>query len=254
MNLVGELHDMILSSTNTVVFTGAGVSTASGIRDFRGKDGIYNDLFRGYKVEELFGIDCFKHDPSIFYEWSKDFVYGLETFAPCTVHKVLARLESMGLIHAVITQNIDRLHTLAGSKNVLEVHGSPSLHHCLRCHKTYPYDEVAPRVRAGHVPTCACGGVLKPDIVFYGENLPEATFSKALEACQRADLCLVLGSSLTVYPAAALPEEAYRCGARIVIINDTPTPLDRRAILHFDDLVDTFTQLADSFFSMPFTP
>lgn len=249
MNLVGELHDMILSSTNTVVFTGAGVSTASGIRDFRGKDGIYRDTFKGYPVEELFGIDLFKNDPSIFYEWSKDFVYGLETFQPCTVHHVLARLESLGLVKAIVTQNIDRLHTLAGSKNVFEVHGSPSVHHCLACNKAYTYDEVAPRVRAGEVPMCTCGGVLKPDIVFYGEGLPEAVFSNAVSACQQADLCLVLGSSLTVYPAAALPEEAYRCGARVVIVNDTPTPLDRRAILHFDDLVDTFTQLADLFFS-----
>lgn len=249
MNLVGELHDLILSSTHTVVFTGAGVSTASGIRDFRGKEGIYNDTFRGFHVEELFGIELFRHDPSIFYAWSKDFVYGLEAFQPCTVHKVLARLESMGLVHAVITQNIDRLHTLAGSKQVLEVHGSPSYHHCMQCQRAYTYDEVAPRVRADEVPTCRCGGVLKPDIVFYGEGLPEEVFSRAVEACQHADLCLVLGSSLTVYPAAALPEEAYRCGARIVIVNDSPTSLDRKAILRLTDLTDTFVQLADLFFS-----
>jgi NAD-dependent deacetylase len=245
MNLVGELHDLILSSTNTVVFTGAGVSTASGIRDFRGKNGIHNDTFQGYRVEELFGIDLFHSDPSLFYAWAKDFVYDLEAFQPCTVHNVLARLERSGLIKAVITQNIDRLHTLAGSKNVLEVHGSPSWHHCQQCGAALAYDAVVPIVQAGEVPRCACGGVFKPDIVFYGENLPEDVFSKAVRACQEADLILVLGSSLTVYPVAALPEEAYRCGARVVIVNESPTQLDRRAILKLEHLTDTFTQLCD---------
>ncbi len=245
MNLVGELHDLLLSSTNTVVFTGAGVSTASGIRDFRGKNGIHNDTFHGYRVEELFGIDLFNSAPSLFYAWAKDFVYDLEAFQPCTVHNVLARLERSGLVKAVVTQNIDRLHTLAGSQNVFEVHGSPSWHHCQKCGAALPYDAVAPMVQAGEVPMCACGGVFKPDIVFYGENLPEETFAKAVRACQEADLMLVLGSSLTVYPAAALPEEAYRCGARIVIVNDSPTQLDRRAILKLDSLSDTFTQLCD---------
>jgi NAD-dependent deacetylase len=107
------------------------------------------------------------------------------------------------------------------------------------------YDEVVPIVHAGEVPMCSCGGVFKPDIVFYGENLPEAVFSQAVRACQEADLMVVLGSSLTVYPAAALPEEAYRCGARVVIVNESPTQLDRRAILKLDNLTDTFTQLCD---------
>jgi NAD-dependent deacetylase len=158
---------------------------------------------------------------------------------------VLARLERAGLVKAIITQNIDRLHTLAGSQTVFEVHGSPSLHHCLKCGAEARYETIVPIVQAGQVPTCSCGGVFKPDIVFYGENLPEATFSAAVRACQEADLMLVLGSSLTVFPAAALPEEAYRCGARVVIINDTPTSLDRRAILKLDDLTDTFVQLSE---------
>ncbi len=245
MNPVGELYDLLLSSTNTVAFTGAGVSTASGIRDLRGRNGIYNDTFKGYHVEELFGIDLFRQDPSLFYEWARDFVYDLNAFRPCTVHNVLAQLEQMGCMQAVITQNIDRLHTLAGSRKVFEVHGSPHLHHCLSCGRAYGYDAVAPIVQAGDVPRCACGGVLKPDIVFYGEALPERVFTDAVATCQRADLCLVLGSSLTVYPAAALPEEAYNCGARLVIVNDSPTFLDARALLCLPDLTDTFTQLAE---------
>lgn len=244
MNPIGELHDLLLSSTNTIAFTGAGVSTASGIRDFRGKNGIYNDTFHGYHVEELFGIDLFRSDPSLFYAWSKDFVYGLDAFRPCTVHNLLARLERQNLLHGIITQNIDRLHTLAGSQKVWEVHGSAQWHHCLTCGRAEPYDHIAPIVRAGQVPTCPCGGIFKPDIVFYGEALPEATFQGALSAAQHTDLMLVLGSSLTVYPAAALPEEAYRCGARIVIVNDSPTALDSRALLRLPNLVETFTELA----------
>ena len=244
MNPVGQLLDLLQASPNTVAFTGAGVSTPSGIRDFRGKDGIYRDTFRGHSVEALFGLDLFERDPSLFYAWAKDFVYGLDAFRPNVIHATLARLEAGGLLRAVVTQNIDRLHTLAGSKTVYEIHGSPQWHHCLTCGRAYPYDDVAPTVREGRVPHCACGGVLKPDIVFYGENLPEDTLQKALDVCRRADLCLVLGSSLTVYPAAALPREAYECGGRLVIVNDSPTPLDRLAILRLPDLVPTFTELA----------
>ena len=245
MNPVGELSDLLRSSTNTVVFTGAGVSTASGIRDFRGKNGIYNDTFRGYRVEELFGIDLFRENPKIFYDWARDFVYGLDRFRPCIVHEVLADMERAGRLQAVITQNIDRLHTLAGSQHVFEVHGSPQVHHCLSCGKAYSYDDVAPRVRAGELPRCSCGGILKPDIVFYGEPLPENVLSGALTACQNADVILVLGSSLTVYPAASLPEEAYLCGARLAIVNETPTPLDSRALIRLSNLTDTFQQLKE---------
>lgn len=247
MNLIGELHDLIASSPRTVAFTGAGVSTASGIRDFRGKHGIYNDTFHGYRVEELFGIDLFREDPSLFYAWAKDFVYAIDTFRPNIIHTTLAKLEQRGLLDGVITQNIDRLHTLGGSQKVFELHGSPQVHHCLSCGKAFPYDAIAPSVQAGEVPMCACGGVIKPDIVFYGEALPGDVLDGAVRACQEADLVLVLGSSLTVYPAAALPEEAYRFGARIAIINDSPTPLDGRAILKLSDLTETFRGLSELF-------
>ena len=244
MNPVGQLLDLLHESTSTVAFTGAGVSTASGIRDFRGKNGVYRDTFKGYAVEELFGLPLFEQDPSIFYEWSKDFVYAIDAHRPNIVHRVLADLEAQGLLSAVVTQNIDRLHTLAGSKTVHELHGSPSLHHCLACGRAYPYDAVQPTAHAGRVPRCACGGVLKPDIVFYGEPLPEATFQAALDACRRADLLLVLGTSLTVHPAALLPREAYECGARLVIVNADPTPLDPLAILRLPDLTAAFTALS----------
>lgn len=246
MNAVGELADLIREAAgNTVAFTGAGVSVPSGIRGFRGRNGVFADTFRGYRVEELFGIDLFDSDPSLFYAWAKDFVYAVDAYRPNAVHNVLAGLGLRGLLHAVVTQNIDRLHTVAGSPTVYEIHGSPEWHRCRRCGRAYAYAEVRPTAHAGKVPHCACGGVLKPDIVFYGEALPERVLQDALKACMMADLCLVLGSSLTVYPAASLPEEAYRCGARIVVVNDTPTPLDRRALLHFSDLTDTFVTLGE---------
>lgn len=244
MNPVGQLLDLLRASAATVAFTGAGVSTPSGIRDFRGKDGIYRDTFRGHGVEELFGLDLFERDPSLFYAWAKDFVYGLDAFRPNVIHRTLARLEADGLLRAVVTQNIDRLHTLAGSKAVYELHGSPQTHRCLACGRAYPYDAVQPTAHAGRVPRCACGGVLKPDIVFYGESLPERTFQEALDACRRADLLLVLGTSLTVHPAALLPREAYECGARLVIVNADPTPLDSRAFLRLPDLSAAFAALS----------
>lgn len=245
MNPAGQLLDLLRQSSATVAFTGAGVSTLSGIRDFRGRHGVYNDTFRGHRVEELFGIDLFRRDPGLFYAWAKDFVYGLDAFRPSVVHTTLAALEARGLLGCVVTQNIDRLHTLAGSRTVHELHGSPQWHHCLSCGRVYPYAAVAPTAHQGLVPRCdACGGVLKPDIVFYGEALPEATLTAAVEACRRADLILVLGSSLTVYPAAALPKEGYDFGARLVIVNDTPTPLDPLALLRLGDLDATFSELA----------
>lgn len=251
MNPVGELADLIREAAGgTVAFTGAGVSVPSGIRGFRGRGGLFADTFRGYRVEELFGIELFDRDPTLFYAWAKDFVYAVGTYRPNTVHTVLAGLGRCGLLKAVVTQNIDRLHTVAGSPEVYEIHGSPEWHRCRTCGRTYSYAEVLPTARAGEVPRCACGGVLKPDIVFYGEALPDQVFQQARQACMMADLCLVLGSSLTVYPAASLPEEAYRCGARIVVVNDTPTPLDSRALLHFGDLTDTFVTLGE-FFGIP---
>ncbi len=245
MNTVGELYDLLCSSPSTVVFTGAGVSTASGIRDFRGPNGIYRDKLGKYTVEELFGIELFDQDPTLFYQWAKGFVYDLHAFKPNIVHHVLAKLEERGLVQSIITQNIDRLHTLAGSRSVYELHGSAQWHTCRSCQHRLAYEEVLPLVHAAtDYPRCPrCGGVLKPDITFYGEALPEEAFQKSLEACQNADLCLVLGSSLTVTPAAYLPREAYNFGARLVIVNGTPTPLDRCALLRFNDLVATFTEL-----------
>ena len=226
----------LTSDKDVAVFTGAGVSTLSGIKDFRGKDGVYSKPWQGYNVEDILSIPMFKKDPAIFYAWAREFCYCLDRFSPCIVHTVLAKLEEKGMIGGVMTQNIDVLHQKAGSKRVLEVHGSPSCHHCLKCRKTFGYDDIAPTVMRGDVPKCECGGVIKPDIIFYGESLDSDTLEACFDWAQKCDLMLVLGSSLTVQPAASIPLCAWQSGAKVAIVNAQPTPLDSLAAFHFDDL------------------
>ena len=240
------LSEWLESSRRTFAFTGAGISTLSGIRDFRGKNGVYLEPWKGYSVEEILSLDCFRAQPELFYRWAEEFIYRLDDFHPAAVHRVLAHLEARGKLAGVYTQNIDLLHQKAGSKKVYELHGSPALHHCLRCQKCFSYSEIAPRVMAGEVPHCSCGGVIKPDIVFYGENLDGDLLDQAFRDLQGADLLLVLGSSLTVHPAADLPMCTYYGGGRIVIVNAQPTPLDRYAALRFDDLEQVFSALENS--------
>ena len=233
--------EAVEKSKDTAVFTGAGASTLSGIRDFRGKNGVYSQPWQGYAVEDILSLPLFKQDPSIFYAWSKEFCYCLDRFHPCIVHKVLAKMEERGLIGGVMTQNIDVLHQAAGSKRVLEVHGSPSNHHCLKCRKTFGYDEIAPIVMRDEVPHCDCGGVIKPDIIFYGESLDSDTLEACFSWAQKCKLMIVLGSSLTVQPAASIPLTAWQSGAKVCIVNAQPTMLDRMAAWHFDDL-QTFSE------------
>lgn len=235
-----RLWELITAARHAVAFTGAGVSTLSGIRDFRGKNGLY----RQPETEKMFDIGVFYRDPSVYYRLAKDFIYGLEEKEPCVVHRVLAALERNGLLHAVITQNIDLLHHKAGSRRVIEVHGSPLFHFCTVCGGRVPFEAVAPTARTGAVPRCGrCGGVLKPEITFFGESLPEKAFAEAREEAAAADLILVLGSSLTVYPAAALPDLTLRNGGKAVVVNDQPTRLDAAAVLKSDDLGTVFDAL-----------
>jgi len=157
---------------------------------------------------------------------------------------VLATLEARGVLHAVITQNIDLLHQKAGSKHVIEIHGSPQVHRCRQCGWTLSFEKAAKIVRSGDIPRCAhCGKVLKPEIVFFGESLPLDALAQARAEAKAADLMLVLGSSLLVYPAASLPQYTLDHGGQIVIVNNMPTHLDSRAVLHFDELSDVFEYL-----------
>lgn len=225
-----------------VVFTGAGVSTLSGIRDFRGKNGIYKE----YDADKIFDIRYFRQNPSYYYKHAKNFIYDLDTKEPSLVHNECARLEKLGIVKAVITQNIDLLHQKAGSEKVIEVHGSPKIHRCLRCNAIYPFDFIAEIVQRDQMPSCKkCDGIIKPDITFFGEALPEDAVSDAIEEASKADLIVVLGSSLVVQPAASFPLYSLRNGGVLAIVNDGETPLDSRATYRFHDLETVFKEIQE---------
>ena len=238
MGSAAESLDMavekVLGASRLAAMTGAGVSTLCGIPDFRGPKGLY----RLPDAERIFDIDWFDRDPSIYYNGCRELVYGLSGFTPGPVHKALKQLEEVGILRGIATQNIDMLHQKAGSTNVFEVHGSPILHHCRRCGAEKTFDEVLAMLESSGwaVPRCACGGAFKPDITFFGEALPEKAFSSACRLAAEADVMLVMGTSLTVYPAAGLPRETLRAGGEIVIVNAQPTSLDDLASARFDDL------------------
>ena len=233
---IKALTDALRASRSTAVLTGAGVSTLSGIPDFRGPQGLY----RQKDAERIFDIDWFDRDPSIYYRGCRELVYGLRNYRPSDVHVALKHLEDLGLLAGIATQNIDMLHQKAGSSHVYEVHGSPMLHHCRRCGREATFDEVCAMLE-GHEPEfvarCpSCGGALKPDITFFGEALPEDAFRHAQELAMNAEVMLVLGTSLTVYPAAGIPRLALQRGAKLFIVNASSTALDDYAAGCYPDL------------------
>ena len=238
---INKLFSLIKEAKHLVAMTGAGVSTLSGIRDFRGKNGLYNEM----DAEKIFSIEYFMQDPSFYYDNAGSFIYNIDEKEASIVHLVLGELEKRGYLKALITQNIDLLHQKGGSRNVIEIHGSPSMHYCLRCAGVrVSFEEVAAVVRRGEMPKCPkCDRVIKPAITFFGESLPADALREAISESQNADLMLVLGTSLTVFPAASMPEYTMRKGGSIVIVNNMPTPLDGRAALHFDDLGLVFEEL-----------
>jgi NAD-dependent deacetylase len=219
-----ELADLVRDAQPCVVLTGAGVSTESGIPDFRSASGIWAQ----YDPMEYATIDAFRRDPVKVWDFYSKRLGVLLDARPNAAHLALAELERRGLVEAVVTQNIDRLHQAAGSVNVVEVHGSIRTASCLGCGHREGFERV---VKLLPVPRCAhCGGVLKPDVVMFGELLPEGAMERAFELVRGAGLLLVVGSSLEVYPVAALPEEA----ARLAIVNRGETPYDRQAELKID--------------------
>jgi len=239
-----ELFEKIIRAKHCTALTGAGVSTLSGIRDFRGKNGLYNDM----DAEKIFDIGYFETDPSFYYKASASLIYNIDEKIPSVVHNVLSDLEKHGFLKALITQNIDLLHQKAGSENVIEIHGSPKIHYCMRCAGVrMPFEQAAAIVRSGELPRCPnCGRVLKPAITFFGESLPSDALREATAEAQKSDLMLVLGTSLTVFPAASMPQYTLRLGGEIVIVNNMPTPMDNLAVLRFDDLGETFEGLKES--------
>ncbi|NNM67132.1 MAG: NAD-dependent deacetylase [Spirochaetales bacterium] len=247
MNPGGPLAELLKKSRRTVAFTGAGVSTLSGLRDFRGKNGLYNDL----DADRIFDLAYFSINPDFYYQKTWNLLYETAGVEPSLVHRVLARWEAEGLLASVVTQNIDRLHTRAASRNVREVHGSPQSHKCLRCGKTFPFEEVKAALSFQlfgvennpdrlTAPRCPCGGVIKPEITFFGEALPSQAWDAAFHDFENCSLVLVLGSSLQVQPAASLPARAAQRGVPLVIVNAGTTPLDGLARLRADDLEEVF--------------
>ncbi|MGI6238677.1 MAG: NAD-dependent protein deacylase [Christensenellales bacterium] len=216
----------VRESKRMVFLGGAGVSTESGVPDFRSADGLYQREYK-YPPEVMLSRSFFMRHPREFYEFYRDAIL-LDGIRPNAAHETLARWEAQGKLSAIVTQNIDGLHQLAGSKNVLELHGSILRNSCMECGRSYALAHVK---HAEGVPVCACGGIVKPDVVLYEEQLDDDVLERAISAIMDADLLIVGGTSLSVYPAAGLID-AYR-GVRLVRINLAPTPKDERANLLF---------------------
>ena len=222
------LRQWLRESRHTVFLGGAGVSTASGIPDFRSAYGLYREKQQGISYEEMLSHEFFVRHTAEFYDFLRKVMLYPDA-KPNPAHFALAKLEREGKLDAVITQNIDGLHQLAGSKNVIELHGNANRYFCLSCGKTYDMSIV---LNGEGVPKCDCGGTIRPDVVLYGEPLAERNITRAMEAIERAELLLVGGTSLVVYPAAGLVNYLPR-GAKLVLLNRDKTPFDDRADLVF---------------------
>ena len=221
---IKTLQQWIDESNTIVFFGGAGVSTESGIPDFRSVDGLYNQKY-AWPPEQILSRTFFDAKPEEFYRFYRDKMLCLDA-QPNAAHKKLAELEAAGRLSSVVTQNIDGLHQLAGSKRVWELHGSIHRNYCMKCRRPYGVTEIK---EGTGVPRCACGGTVKPDVVLYEEGLDSATIEGAVADIQAADLLIIGGTSLAVYPAAGLIN--YYRGSRLVLINKSPTPYDGRASL-----------------------
>lgn len=234
---IETLKKWIDESHNIVFFGGAGVSTESGIPDFRSVDGLYHQQF-DYPPETIISHSFYERKPEYFFNFYREKMLPLG-FEPNITHKKLAELEAAGKLSAVVTQNIDGLHQKAGSKTVWELHGSVLRNYCVKCHKFHTAEFVK---NAKGIPMCDCGGIVKPDVVLYEESLNDHTVTKALQAIAKADMLIVGGTSLTVYPAAGMIR--YYGGKRLVLINRDATPYDSEAdlVIHAK-LGEVFSQL-----------
>ncbi|WP_314674615.1 NAD-dependent protein deacylase [uncultured Solobacterium sp.] len=235
---IQELQEIIDNSNHIIFFTGAGVSTASGIPDFRSTDGLYNQKYQ-FPPEEILSHHFFKQHTEEFFRFYRDKMLYPDV-KPSFVHQYIATLEKRNKKVTVITQNIDGLHQLAGSANVLELHGSVLRNTCMQCHTKYSLDEILKMDTVPHCPKC--NGIIKPDVVLYEEGLDETILNQSLHALQTADTCIVLGTSLVVYPAAGLLR--YFGGDKLVLINRDQTSYDSTADLTIhDDFINIFPNL-----------
>jgi NAD-dependent deacetylase len=223
--MIEKLQKLIDESDNIVFFGGAGVSTESGIKDFRGENGLYKVKQKYNRPPEyMLSRMCLMDEPEIFFEYYRENMSS-ENIKPNITHKYLKKLEDRGKLKAIVTQNIDGLHQKAGSKNVLEVHGTTYSAYCMKCNKEYPGDVI---FKDRGIPKCDCGGIIRPRVTLYGEGLPKA-FEEAMDYISKADLLIVAGTSLTVQPASSLLN--YFHGRNLVIINNMSTPYDYMATL-----------------------
>lgn len=228
---IEEFKELVKNSNNIVFFGGAGVSTESGIPDFRSKDGLYNQKYK-YPPEEILSHTFFVNNTEEFYKFYKEKMNSLK-YDPNITHVKLAKLEKQGKLKAVITQNIDGLHQKAGSKNVLELHGSVLRNYCMNCNKFYDAEFI---FNGNGIPKCSCGGIIKPDVVLYEEGLDDMILSNSIKEVQNADLMIVAGTSLTVNPASSLVN--FYKGNKLILINRDSTPYDRVASLVINESLE----------------
>jgi NAD-dependent deacetylase len=243
-NEAARLAELISGSERVVALTGAGISVPSGIPDFRSPG---TGIWEKVDPMEVAHIDVFRRDPERFWHFYGNRFQTLEDKLPNGAHAALARLERAGLIEAVITQNIDRLHRKAGTRELIEVHGTISHSSCLQCRERYPLADVRARQRAdaAGVPRCGCGLPLKPDVVLFGEYLPVDALQRAEQLASAAGLMICVGSSLEVYPVAQLPEMTLAGGGKLAIVTQGRTPFDRHATVRLSgDVVDELTAVA----------
>lgn len=239
MRELEQLKTWIDESSNIAFFGGAGVSTESGIPDFRSVDGLYNQQYE-YPPETIISHSFYRRNPEEFYRFYKNKMLFPEA-KPNAAHLALVKLEEQGRLKAVITQNIDGLHQAAGSKEVLELHGSVHRNYCTRCGTFYNLEDI---MAMDGVPRCECGAVIKPDVVLYEEGLDQGTLQKSVSYIRHADVLIIGGTSLTVYPAAGLID--YYQGNKLVLINKTVTPMDSRADLVVSGKIgEVFSRIMD---------
>ena len=224
--------ELLAHARHLVAFTGAGISAGSGIPTYRGTGGMWHR----WDPDKYASIDYFDRDPSYFWRFFQEVRFAtLSEARPNPAHHALAALEARGLLGPIITQNIDGLHQEAGSRAVLELHGNTRRFFCRRCHAALDLDAIQTLLEQALPPPCpACGGVIRPDVVFFGEMLPEAVLRESLEAARSADVMLVVGSSLVVHPAASLPVITLEHGGEVIIVNQGETPLDSAATVKID--------------------
>lgn len=238
MEKVKELKRILDSSNNIVLFTGAGISVPSGIPDFRSATGLYSEKYGNIGPETIISNTFFHANPKTFYEYyKKHLVY--KDALPNKAHYFFANLEKQGKLKAVVTQNIDNLHQTAGSKKVYELHGSVYRNYCISCNKFYDLDYI---IESKDVPKCECSGIIKPDVVLYEEVLDSKVLNGAINAIKNSDCLVVVGTSLTVYPAAGLVQ--YFLGENLVVINKQTTQYDNYAKLVFnEDIISVIEKL-----------